>query len=362
MRTIAVTGASTYAGRVFIKAIESHPTVSRVIGIDTRQPSFSTRQLEFYEMDLRSSELTGALRGCQALVHLGFAEDVRAPAEMRDINVGGTRMVLEAALAAGVRRIVHGSSTTVYGAHPDNDFPLTEESLARPLRDFPTSAQRAEAEGIVRAFSQSHPDVQVVILRSGLTMGPSVEGFVARIIESPYMLGVASYDPPFQVVHEDDVARALVHALDSEFTGVFNVCPDDWMDLSAAARTIGRRLVAADQAAISRQAERMWRMHLSELAATHLPFVMYPWVASNAKLRATGFDFEHSTLDTLRAGAEARKGWVSLGPTRFRPRRIALLAGTVGAVLLGSAARGRSRRARREKDLGSSRPRPRTRR
>ena len=362
MRTIAVTGASSYAGRVFIKAIESHPSVSRVIGIDTTQPSFATRQLEFYEMDMRSSQLTGALRGCQALVHLGFASSVRDLAEMRDINVGGTRMVLEAALAAGVRRIVHGSSTTVYGAHPDNDFPLTEESLARPLRDFPNSAQRAEAEGIVRAFSQSHADVQVVILRPSLTMGPSVEGFVARIIESPYMLGVSGYDPPFQVVHESDVARAFVHALDSDFVGVYNVCPDDWTDLSAAARASGRRLVTADHAATARQAERMWRLHLSELTAAHLPFVMYPWVASNAKLKATGFTFEHSTLDTLQAGAEARKGWVSVGPTRFRPRRIALVAGGVGAVLLGSAARGRARRAKRETDPGSSRPRPRTRR
>jgi nucleoside-diphosphate-sugar epimerase len=362
MRTIAVTGASSYAGRVFIEAIESHPTVSRVIGIDTTQPSFTTRQLEFYEMDLRSSQLTGALRGCQVLVHLGFAENVRDPAEMRDINVGGTRMVLEAALAAGVRKIVHGSSTTVYGAHPDNDFPLTEESLARPLRDFPNSAQRAEAEGIVRAFAQSHSDVQVVILRPSLTMGPSVEGFVARIIESPYMLGVSGYDPPFQVVHEADVARAFVHALDSDLVGVYNVCPDDWMDLSAAARGIGRRLVTADHAATARQAERMWRLHLSELTAAHLPFVMYPWVASNTKLKATGFTFEHSMPDILRAGAEARKGWISVGPTRFRPRRIALIAGTVGAVLLGSAARGRARRAKRETDPGSSRPRPRTRR
>ena len=232
MRTIAVTGASSYAGRVFIKAIESHPTVSRVIGIDTTQPTFATRQLEFYEMDVRSSQLAGALQGCQALVHLGFAENVRDPEEMRDINVGGTRMVLESALAAGVRRIVHGSSATVYGAHPDNDFPLTEESLARPLRDFPTSGQRAEAEGIVRAFSLSHPDVQVVILRPSLTMGPSVEGFVARMIESPYMLGVSGYDPPFQVVHESDVARAFVHALEADLVGVYNVCPDDWMDLS----------------------------------------------------------------------------------------------------------------------------------
>jgi nucleoside-diphosphate-sugar epimerase len=361
MRTIAVTGASSYVGRIFIKAIESHPTVSRVIGIDTVQPSFATRQLEFYEMDARSSQLTGALRGCQALVHLGFAENVRDLAEMRDINVGGTRMVLEAALAAGVRRIVHGSSTTVYGAHPDNDFPLTEESLARPLRDFANSAQRAEAEGIVRAFSQSHTDVQVAILRPSLTMGPGVEGFVARMIESPYMLGVSGYDPPFQVVHESDVARAFVYALDSDLVGIYNVCPDDWMDLSAAARAIGRRLITADHASTARQAERMWRLHLSELPAAHLPFVMYPWVASNAKLKATGFSFEHSTLDTLRAGAEARKGWVSVGPTRFRPRRIAMVAGTVGAVLLGSAARGRARRARRGTDPGSSRPRPRTR-
>jgi UDP-glucose 4-epimerase len=201
----------------------------------------------------------------------------------------------------------------------------------------------------VRAFAQAHTDIRVAVLRACLTMGPTVEGFVARIIEAPYMLGVGTYDPPFQVVHENDAARAIIHALDEDLVGTYNVCPDDWLELSAAAKAAGRRMVTGDQASIHRQAERLWRLHLSELPATHLPFLMYPWVASNAKLRSTGFTFENTTLDTLRAGAEARKGWVSVGPTRFRPRRIALVAGTLGAVLLGSAARGRSRRARREK-------------
>ena len=54
-------------------------------------------------------------------------------------------------------------------------------------------------------------------------------------------------------------------------------------------------------------------------------------------------------MDALREGAEARKGWVAVGDVRFRPRRIALVGGTLGAVLLGRCG-AEPKRARRELD------------
>jgi hypothetical protein len=68
---------------------------------------------------------------------------------------------------------------------------------------------------------------------------------------------------------------------------------------------------------------------------------MYPQVMSNGKLRAAGFSCEHSTVEALREAAEARREWVAVGGFHFRPRRMALVAGTFGAVLLGSAVRRR---------------------
>ena len=89
----------------------------------------------------------------------------------------------------------------------------------------------------------------------------------------------------------------------------------------------------------------VWRTVARE-ATSFLPFLMYPWVASNGKISATGFTFEHSTMEALLEGAEARKGWVAVGDVHFRPKRVAVVGGAVAALLLGGAMRRRSRRRR----------------
>src|SRR5688572_26605555 len=114
MTTVAVTGASGYLGRILLERLGTHPAVARVVGIDTAEPQATTRNLEFYRMDIRSPDLPRVVQGCNVLVHLAFTVN-DDPAETLDVNVGGTRLALEAALHAGVRKFVFASSTMVYG-------------------------------------------------------------------------------------------------------------------------------------------------------------------------------------------------------------------------------------------------------
>src|SRR4029079_3414791 len=63
--------------------------------------------------------LSRAMEGCDAVIHLAAAADVgaveEAPVEAERTNARGTLAVLEAALAAGVGRVVYGSTIWVYG-------------------------------------------------------------------------------------------------------------------------------------------------------------------------------------------------------------------------------------------------------
>ncbi len=70
-----------------------------------------------------------------ALVHLAFIlNPMHDEAAMYEIDVGGTHNVLEAAADAGVGQVLVTSSSTAYGAFPDNPVPLTEE---HPVRGVP---------------------------------------------------------------------------------------------------------------------------------------------------------------------------------------------------------------------------------
>jgi nucleoside-diphosphate-sugar epimerase len=346
MTTVAVTGASGYLGRKLVCALEDAADISRVIGIDIVDPDYTTRQLEFYRMDVRSQELGDVLRGCDVLVHLAVVHSSRDADEMRDVNVGGTRLALEAAGSAGVRKIVHMSDAVVYGAHPDNDFPLTEASLVRPFRELPYVAHKAEAEEIARAFAAVHPDIVVTVLRSCLVLGPTVSGPTARLVESPVAVQIEGYDPPVQVLHEDDAASALAFVVSNDLAGVYNLCPKDWTELSNVIRLLGQRRMTVGRDDAKTRLERLRALRVSELDPADAYYLMYPWVASPAALQAAGSELRHSTEDALRAAAEARRGWVAVGRYRFRPRRAALIAGSFGLALLGSAARRAATRAR----------------
>lgn len=336
MTVVAVTGASGYLGRHLCEALSERDDVRRVIGLDVTDPSYSTRNLEFYRLDVRSPAVREVIAGSDVLAHLAFVLASRDTEEMRDVNVGGTRNVLAAAGEAGVRKVIYPSSVMAYGAHPDNDFPLTEESPVRPVRDFAYSAHKAECEELVGGFREAHPDVTVTVLRPAMVLGPTAEGIVARgTVESPVSVGVEGYEPPMQFVHETDVARTLVFALDHDLDGAYNVCPGDWVSPDRYAELLEKRRTVMPVEQATKRAERMYAIGLSAVQPSFLPFLMYPWVMSNAKLTEAGFAFLHSTEGTLLSAAEGREGRVSVGPVRFKPRNAALAL--VGAALVGGS-------------------------
>lgn len=334
MTVVAVTGASGYLGRRLCESLEGRDDVRRVIGIDAVEPGYTTRNLEFYRLDVRSPALREVLSGADVLVHLAFVLTSRDAEEMRDVNVGGTRSVLAAAGEAGVGKVVYASSVMAYGAHPDNDFPLTESSPIRPVRDFPYSAHKAECEELVDGFREAHPEVTVTVFRPAMVLGPNVSGPIARgTVESPVAVAIAGYDPPRQFVHETDVARALLFAIDEDLDGAYNVAPGDWVSPHRYAELLGKRLQTLPPEAAERRAERMYALGLSEVSPAYLPFAMYPWVMANEKLTEAGFTFLHSTEGTLLAAAEAHRGRVAVGPVSFKPRNVALML--AGAALVG---------------------------
>ena len=112
--------------------------------------------------------LARAVDGCAAVIHTaawtGVPDD---PALGEAVNVTGAEAVLQAALTAGVARVIHFSSVAVYGV---NASPLIDETAATPLvgQAYPDSKIRAEA--VVRRLAAAGLDT--VIVRPASTYGP----------------------------------------------------------------------------------------------------------------------------------------------------------------------------------------------
>ncbi|MGH2751295.1 MAG: NAD-dependent epimerase/dehydratase family protein [Actinomycetota bacterium] len=367
--TVAVTGAAGYLGRRLIRSLCAEGRVERVLGFDTQPPRFRSEKFVFDTLDVRDERLGSRLAGADVLVHLAFVMNAvsrrsgrarpasrrsgRArpasadEASMRDINVNGTQNVFHCAADAGVAKLVYPSSATVYGAHPDNQVPLTEKSPLRANLDFSYAAHKLEVEYIAREFRAEHPEVVLTLFRPALVCGAGVDNAWSRLIEAPVRFAIKDHSPPFQFVHADDVVAALGLATFNDLDGVFNLTPRGWLEHDEAAGLLGHRPKELSAPVAFSLMGRLWDRGLAEAPAGMLHYLMYPWVMSGAKLTEAGFVCEHSNAETLQEALSHLLPYVRIGRARvpratLRRSATVAAAGAVAAAALRAARRVRS--------------------
>jgi nucleoside-diphosphate-sugar epimerase len=342
--TIAITGVGGLLGRRLVSALDARPDVDRIVGLDIRRPmGLTTPKLVFRQADVRDPAVADTLHDVDVLVHLAFQMDpIHDEATMRAVNVDGTRNVLEAARAAGVRQVVYPSSVVAYGAHPDNDLPLTEDSPLRGTPGFNYSEHKRDVERWLWPWLETVDDLEVTVLRLALVLGPGVQNFVSRIFEAPRIVLVKGHKPPLQFVHVDDVVAAVQHVIGRRLTGVFNVSAEGWLSMDEATAIVGRRTLALPEEVAFSVAERLWDLGLGEQPPGMIHHFMHPWVMTPAKLVATGWSPEHSNRDALVEAAREHRDHVAfLG---LRADRRAVRAAAAAAVGLAGLAAVRAAR------------------
>lgn len=246
-RRVAVTGLGTFLGRRLAERLAERGDVT-VHGLDRRRPYGLHARIRVHPVDLTrptsDADLADALRKeeVDTVLHLAFRRgptpDLEADHELETI---GSLHLLHACAAAGVRKLVLGSSTTVYGPWPDNPAYLEEH---QPLRGHPHAHQvqnRVEVEGLAADFARRHPRVDVTVLRPCWIMGPTYWDPLVRYFARPVVPTLLGYDPMLQFVHEDDALHAFEQAVLRRHPGVFNVVGRGVMPLSRLLRVAGRR-------------------------------------------------------------------------------------------------------------------------
>ena len=344
--TVAVTGASGYVGTRLVHALARDDRIDRILGFDVVASPVNNAKFVFDVMDVRNEALEERLRGVDVLVHLAFVMDpIRDEAQMRDVNVNGSQNVFRCAGDAGVKKLIYTSSALVYGAHPDNPIPLTEEAPLRANLDFSYAAHKLEVEYVMREFQDDFPDVGVTVFRPAIIFGRHVDNAWSHALELPLLFRVQGHAPPLQFVHEDDVARALHFAIATDTSGVYNLAAPGWLEADQMLSLLGRRTMELPEPLAFALVDRMWSAGLAEAPAGLLHYVMHPWVVSIDKLTQAGFTPQHSNLDAFTETVEVTRERVRLGPARLR--RSDLRRGAAAGLGLAALATIRSARRRR---------------
>lgn len=337
---IAVTGASGLVGQRLLPRLAEDDRVTRLIGLDVREPRRRVRNFDFHRVDIGSAELKPLLDAADVLVHLATVVDpIPDETLMARVNVEGARRVLDAAAAVGVRKVVRVSSAAVYGAWPNNPVPLTEDATLRPNPGFAPAVHAAEVERLLGEWREEHPAVTVTTLRSAPVLGAGAERLPSRLLLGRPPLRVRGATPAVQVVHVDDLVDALVLAIANDLPGTYNVAADGWLGADDVRALLPRSLLPPMPAELlERVLGRLWASGLGDVPPTVVPYLVHPWVVANDRLRAAGWRPRHSNEDAIVEGLD------SLPPPSHTIRYV---AGAVLAVTFGTAAGFLIRRRRR---------------
>lgn len=334
---VAVTAPRQPLGRAVVARLLEAEDVARVVALGAA-PVAPHPRLDVRPAGVSDPGLAAVLDDVDVVVHDPLPEGLSTRGERAHAAaVEGTRRLLAAAAQAGVRRIVHVSSAMTYGAHPDNDVPLTEESPLRAGPDFDYGYHHLLAEEVVAEWSAQHPEVAVVVLRPATVLEPESDDLVSRHLESPRLPLVKGLQPPVQFVALDDVVSAVHLAVVRLPPGVYNVAADGWLPVSDVVALLGRKpLWLPEQVAVS--TGRQLSLHgVIDVPPGALRYLMYPWVVSSARLQAAGWAPTRSNRELLRAFAARHEAYLALGRVRLRRRDAAAAVGAVGtSVALGT--------------------------
>ena len=246
---ILVTGATGMVGSVLTRQLVAHDADVRIFRRPTSQLDLLgevAERVEHATGDVTNPEsVYRAVDGVDQVYHaaavLGFGAGARRETLHR-VNVGGTANVVNAALDAGVRRLVHTSSMAAFGRPDDTRRVLDETSdwrAATDPSDYARSKYNAELE-IHRGIAEG---LDAVIVNPALIFGVGRAGENTRRIVDTVRNGWMPGVPPggTNVVDVEDVAeghrRAMAHGTAGEryFLGSENLTWRQIVDAIAAA-------------------------------------------------------------------------------------------------------------------------------
>jgi len=288
MTRMLITGASGNLGMALLKQLS--PTGDPVVATDIRKPPKLPKNVRFATMDVRGPDPAEVIARAKPEVVVHLASIVTPPKGMsRDfayaVDVTGTRNVLDACLANGVRRIVVTSSGAAYGYHADNPKPLTELDPLRGNREFAYSWHKRLVEEMLAEARINAPQLEQVILRVGTVLGAGLENQITALFHRKRLLAVAGSDSPFVFIWTKDLARILLRAATNGPQGIYNVAGDGALSVKEIAAMLKKPVLSIPASVLKGALAIAKPLGLTQYGPEQVGFLQYRPVLDNTALK-----------------------------------------------------------------------------
>lgn len=303
MSRVLVTGAAGAVGQVLLKELAASGT--KTLATDVREPEFLPTSVSFETLDVRGDDAARVIAAFRPEVIVHLASIVSPPPGMsrefaHDVDVKGTRNVLDAAISHGVRRLVVTSSGAAYGYHADNPVPLRETDPVRGNREFAYSDHKRQVEEMLAEARASHGSLEQVVLRVGTVLGAGLENQITELFHRRRLIAVRGTDSPFVFIWTGDLARVLLRATGDGPVGIFNVCGDGAMSVQDLAAALGKPVMALPSWLLKAALGIARPLGLSRYGPEQVRFLHYRPVLDNTALKTIfGYTPELTSAQTF---------------------------------------------------------------
>ncbi len=293
IRSILITGADGYLGRLLVRALaQGSSGITTVVATDLRLPPPARRwpSVHYHELDVRSPEAASLMRRYRvdSVVHLaavldpgkGMGRDL-----LYDVEVRGTENIVSCCLEAGVGHLVVTSSGAAYGYYADNPVPLDEDDPLRGNESFAYAHHKRLVEQMLARFRTEHPELRQLVLRPGFILGQTTRNPITALFDKPALVGLSGTESPFVIIWDEDVVGVILLGLGQAREGRYNLAGDGVLSLRQMAAMMGKPYVEVPPALLERSLGVLHRLGLSRFGSEHVDFIRYRPVLGNRRLK-----------------------------------------------------------------------------
>lgn len=314
---VYVTGGNGFLGTSVVAGLAAllrEGKVGAVVSGDLREPAHPIAGVVYEHADVtQANQLLEQFQRHRitTVVHLAAIVNPGPEVSREDgyrVDVDGSRNVLEACFATGVRRIVVSSSGAAYGYHRDNARWLVESSPLRGNESFAYSHHKRLVELMLEDARVWHPELEQVIFRIGTILGDTVDNQITALFQRRRVLAIAGRDSPFVFAWDDDVVACMVRAATDGPAGIYNVAGDGALPVREVAQVLGKKRLVVPAWLLK---VVLWFGHsfgMTGLGPEQVKFLQYRPVLLNTRLKQ---EFGYTPRKSSR---EALQAWLAAHP------------------------------------------------
>ena len=291
-RRVLVTGADGFLGRGVVAAL-AREGVSTLVAADVREVPAERRLpgVIYLVQDVRDPALaqTLAAHAIDSVVHLASIVTPGKGSSREfeySVDVLGSKNVLAACVATGVKHIVVSTSGAAYGYHADHPAWLRETDALRGNEVFAYAHHKRLVEEMLAQYRADHPALAQTVLRIGTILGERVDNQITALFEKPRLIAIRGSDSPFVFIWDQDVTGAILHALGGAGRpGCYNLAGDGALSIHEIARTLGKRTRNFPAALLKTALGLGSALGVSRYGPEQLDFLRYRPVLLNTALK-----------------------------------------------------------------------------